>query len=288
MHKKGLVACIKVGGRILREQSDRVYLPFGSEYSVYLKNLEHRRVKATLFIDGTNVSDGGFIVNGSSSIDVERFIKNGNLSSGNRFKFIERTKAIEEHRGIEAEDGLIRIEYAFEKEPPKIQYQKTVHVHEHVYPYYPHWSYYPYPPYNSYPHLTWTCNSFQSNDTACRGSASGTRSGTGAQIVAQQNTQKAESQATVMACSMSSSSIPNEAGITVPGSASNQQFRTVYGFDSESETHVMVLHLVGEIGTKAVSAPVIVQKKSTCEYCGKTNKSTSKFCSQCGAALFIL
>jgi len=286
MHKKGLVACIKVGGRILREQSERVYLPFGVEYSVYLKNLEHRRVKATLFIDGENVSSGGLIVGGNSSIDIERFIKNGNLQSGNRFKFIERTEAIEKHRGIEAEDGLVRIEYQFEKEPPKIQYQKTVHIHEHTYQY-PYWPYWPYNPYRRYepyypdPYITWTCNSSQAQSTGCRSSS-------GAMQMMAQNTQSAESPATIMACSMTSSSIPNEAGITVPGSESNQQFHAVYGFKSEPETHVMVLHLIGEVGSKLVSAPITVEKKLSCITCGKANKMTAKFCSQCGTATTIL
>ncbi len=293
MHKKGLVACIKVGGRILREQSERVYLPFGSEYSVYLKNLEHRRVCAKIFIDGANVSDGGFIINGSSSMDIERFVRNGNLQSGNCFKFIERTEAIEKHRGVEAEDGLVRIEYQFEKEPPKIEYQKTVHIHDHVYRY-PYWPYYPY----EHQYITWACNSSFSNaqgDSTIGCGATGMRSGTGASAVQNtqrsvQNTQSSEGPGAVMAmaCSMTPSDIPNEAGITVPGSESNQQFQHVYGFDPESETNVMVLHLIGEVGSKPVSEPITVEKKSTCTYCGKTNKTPSKYCSQCGASLVIL
>jgi hypothetical protein len=44
------------------------------------------------------------------------------MNSGNRFKFIERTAQIEDYRGIKAEDGLLRVEYAFEKEYPKVPY----------------------------------------------------------------------------------------------------------------------------------------------------------------------
>ena len=39
MYHKKLVASIRTNGKILREFKDTVYLPFGSEYSILLKNL---------------------------------------------------------------------------------------------------------------------------------------------------------------------------------------------------------------------------------------------------------
>jgi len=39
MYKEQMVAAVKVGGKVLRENGETVVLPFGSEYSVYLKNL---------------------------------------------------------------------------------------------------------------------------------------------------------------------------------------------------------------------------------------------------------
>jgi hypothetical protein len=114
MYSNNFAAAIKVNGKILREFGDTVYLPFGSEYEIRLKNINTSRTKVTIEIDGENVTGGGLILNPSETVDLERFIRNGNLSEGNRFKFIERTNKIEDHRGIKLEDGLITIRYEFE------------------------------------------------------------------------------------------------------------------------------------------------------------------------------
>ena len=117
MYKNNLAAAIKVNGKILREFGDTVYLPFGCEYQIRLRNLITPRVKVTIEIDGQNVTGGGLILDSLQSIDLERFIRDGNLTEGNRFKFIERTAKIEDHRGIKLEDGLIVIHYEFESAP---------------------------------------------------------------------------------------------------------------------------------------------------------------------------
>ena len=118
MYNNKLVASIKVNGRILRENKDTVLIPFGSEYSILLKNLHTSKALVSVFIDGDNVVPGGLIVESGCDINLERWIKNGNMSEGNCFKFIERTAHIENSsRGIQLEDGLIRIEFQFEKPP---------------------------------------------------------------------------------------------------------------------------------------------------------------------------
>mgnify|MGYP003344737320 CR=1 FL=1 len=115
MYNQKLVASIKSKGKILREFKDTVYVKFGSEYSILLKNLNSVRVIANVYIDGENAVPGGLVLNAGQTVDLERWIKNGNLTEGNRFKFIERTGDIEDHRGIKLEDGLVRIEYQFEQ-----------------------------------------------------------------------------------------------------------------------------------------------------------------------------
>jgi rRNA maturation endonuclease Nob1 len=89
--------------------------------------------------------------------------------------------------------------------------------------------------------------------------------------------------------SIADSASINDAGITVPGSESNQKFSMVSSFYTEDEKHVIVLKLVGvtERGVQYV-APVTVQAKPTCQTCGRVNKATSKFCSECGTSLVIL
>ena len=116
MYQSKLVASLKANGKILREFKDTVYIPFGSEYSFLLKNLHTQRAVVNIFIDGDNIVDGGLVINAGQEVNLERYVKNGNLTEGNRFKFIERTQAVEDGpRGIKLEDGLVRIEFQYEK-----------------------------------------------------------------------------------------------------------------------------------------------------------------------------
>ena len=94
-----IVTAIKVGGKVLRENGDTVTLPFGGEYSILVKNLNSVRTQVTISVDGTDAA-GKLVIGPNSSMELERFIRNGNLATGNRFKFIERTAEVEAHRGI--------------------------------------------------------------------------------------------------------------------------------------------------------------------------------------------
>ena len=95
MYNSKLVASIKANGKVLREFKDTVYIPFGSEYSILLKNLNTVRALINIYIDGDNVVPGGLVLNAGQEIDLQRAIRNGNMNEGNRFKFIERTSNIE-------------------------------------------------------------------------------------------------------------------------------------------------------------------------------------------------
>jgi len=270
-HKRNFVIAIKVGGKVLRESGSEVELPFGSEYSLLMKNLDTVRVQAKVEIDGDDVS-GWLVLQPNSSLELERFIRNGNLERGNRFKFIERTEAVEAGRGIKVEDGLIRVEFKREKifEFPKVVEHHTYHHHQY-------WPPRPYPwPFTTY---TWG-NSTQSSsgDTIERG------------IVAMNNVNcsnghlgKPLQRGTMMAA-MSKSS---DAGITVSGSQSDQKFVSVSNFQTD-KSEVLVLKLVGRHGEAKVSVPVTVDKKPKCQTCKLTNKGGSKFCSRCGTSLQII
>lgn len=149
MYNNQFAVAIKAAGKVLREQKDKVFLPFGSEYSIYLKNLNTVRALVRIELDGVSVTGGtDLVVHPNGSIDLERFMKSGNLSQGNRFKFIERTAKVEAHRGVGAEDGLLRVEFQFEKpkldnwiEDYKKKAEKEVHHHYHHYDYWNPWKY---------------------------------------------------------------------------------------------------------------------------------------------------
>lgn len=300
MYSSGFIASLKVGGKILRETNGTVSLPFNSEYSVLLKNKLSRRAMVKVEVDGQDATDGTkLILPANGSIDLERFIKNGNLKAGNKFKFIERTSKIEDHRGIKEDDGLIRIEFWAEKEIVDVpvvrhHYYDEWHPRYHYYPYYgpyyrPKW------PYNE-PKITWTCGGNLGGATGGLGDLCNSQVSLGSQM------QSGSNQMMAMNCSRGSAgggmlrsaflqieeASANDAGITVPGSQSDQQFQSSYGFQTESNSHVIVLQLKGFVGDKPVVTPVTIDRKPTCPTCGTTNKPQNKFCKECGTGLQLV
>jgi hypothetical protein len=280
MFAQKFVCAVKVNGKILRESSNLVTLPFGAEYEILLKNLNSRRAMVSVSVDGVNATDGKLIIGANSSVTLQRFIRNGNLSSGNRFKFIERTSGIESHRGIKEDDGLIRAEFWQEKEKPQEITETIIRRYYDQLPWYDPYPVYPRPwlriwndgiTYTSSSGLSGTVQDSEFSKYAGQASGSSSDEGPiGGGIMRAMN----------MAV--------NTAGITVPGSESNQQFHNVSGFPLESQSTVIVLQLRGEIGGVAVEVPVTVDRKPECVTCGKVNKAANKFCTDCGTALQLI
>ena len=265
MYNQKLVASIKSKGKVLREFKDTVYIPFASEYSILLKNLNNVRALVNVFIDGENAVPGGLVIDPGRTVDLERWIKNGNLTEGNKFKFIERTKSIENGpRGIKLEDGLISIEYQFELPRPVINV--------------PNWS--------------WNSTPVYGNNNVMRGLGSSNVSGStgdwaspmGVTCSATLNSVSSDS----FTVTASGASFQNETGITVPGSKSEQKFVETSIGTLDLQKNTIVLKLVGDLGqNKPVLKPVTVKAKPKCVTCGKQNKAHAKFCSECGTALEI-
>jgi len=117
VYSKKFIAVIKHKGKILREFSDNtVKLPFGSDYSILLKNKEVCKALVDITIDGKDVLDGNsLILEANTSIELKGFMKNSTVK--NKFRFINKTKEISNYRGDFIEDGLIEIKYRFEKQP---------------------------------------------------------------------------------------------------------------------------------------------------------------------------
>jgi len=227
-----------------------------------------------VFIDGDNVVPGGLVLGAGQECDLERSIKNGNLTAGNKFKFVERTAAIENGpRGAKLEDGLIRIEFQFEK---IYQRQDGPFFIGNNTP----WGNTPTPwqttPYNS-PILRGLGN-------LGTGDPYGGLSGT-TLCSAQYSASSAKPSLMNVATAATAQSL-NDIGITVPGSKSDQKFATVSSFPTEMEKHTIVLKVLGETAdNKPVAKPVTVKAKPKCSTCGKLNKATAKYCSECGTAL---
>jgi len=260
MYSNKLAVAIKANGKALREFEDQVYLPFQTEYSIFIKNKNSVRASVKIEIDGVDATQGvSLVVDPNDEIELERFIKNGNLDRGNRFKFIARNSAIEKHRGIRVDDGLVRVEFQFEK---VIQTITTVTPNWHQ----------PYPPPNYPPFWNSAGSTGDPSPLMARGFCANS---------------------SAIGASNSTAAIPgaytNCVGITAPGSVSDQEFNSVANFALEPHKHVMILRLLGEHLGKSVSNAVTTRSKTECDSCGYLSKSTSaKFCSNCGASLQII
>lgn len=267
MYQNKFVVVVKSqDGKILRENGDIVYTPFGEEYSLQFKNLNSRKAVVTVEIDGEDVLNGRrLIIDANQSINLERFVDN--LNEGNKFKFIKKIKEIQEHRGDHIDDGFIRVTFQYEKLLNNNWYPNTIYNStsknnairkysdelctntNHTYD------------------VQWATNSIVRNTSS-------------KSII---NTENSLSNNAVL----DEFFLPQEdEGITVKGSKSNQSFILGNIGSLESEKHTLVLRLKGVTpnGNK-VDKPLTVKTKLICTSCGKASDSSSEFCSRCGTAL---
>lgn len=282
MFKRNFIVNIKANGKILREMDNVVTLPFGSEYEIFLKNLNSRKAKIDITIDGKDALTGEhLLLRGNCNTTLKGYLVGNSVK--NKFKFIQKTKEIADYRGDFEDDGIIRVEYWFEKKCVTERVDIEHHHHD-VHHYHEHIPYYrPIHPRRlsfgdngtggaqfSSDFADVTCYNVNSdltpNGTIDSGKATLTTSGS------------------LGICELSVPQ-PNE-GITVKGSKTNQQFNTAYIGELEEQSSVITLKLRGYTGTQNyVVAPMTVKTKLTCETCGHKSKSNAKFCSNCGTSL---
>lgn len=249
VYQNKFVAVIKVDGKILREKDNNdVFLPFGSEYSILLKNLNSATAKVDVSIDGEDVLDcKSLIVYPNSETELKG--KLTGTKAKNKFKFIEKTDEVSDYRGDRVDDGIIRVEVFFEKE-------KCDNMHHNYYHYY-----YPY----YYDKIWW--GSSATID--------------GSKIYCYNSTNKIATKEYL------SYTLTNSCdGITVKGSEINQDFNYAGYHDFNNISEVIILRLRGtkQKGTK-INKPLLVSNKIKCSTCGRTHKSSLKFCSNCGTYL---
>lgn len=287
MYHNKLAVALKSAGRVLREFKDTVYVPFGTEYTILIKNLNTVRASVTIEIDGQDATENvSLIINPKEELELTRFIKNGNLNAGNRFKFIERSANIEQHRGVGVEDGLIRVEFEFERERQPLVINNGSWWDQKIgSPWYGREDkfYYADPSYT-------TCDAAISKGVLR--SASPAHGELMNSVTCNAVAHSANTAAPTMGMATAAHAAPqsfNDVGITVPGSVSDQKFSTVYSFNGDGIKHAIVLKLLGESPAgQVIQQPVTVKAKPKCTTCGKTNKATARFCSDCGTSLVIV
>jgi hypothetical protein len=317
MYSNKMAFAIKSNGKVLREFKDNVYVSFGSEYSILIKNLHTTRAVVNVYIDGVNQTPSGLVVNAGSECDFERSLLNGSLTAGNKFKFIERTAGIEQHRGVQLEDGLVKIEYQFESAVQVRTTTNTFLVHDHYYnglkvgtTNHPlnvnkSWLSASGSAGNAYNSSIGVSNASYSNGgETLQGLYNVGGVMRGADMSKGQMTSAVASAAIAQTCKDLNMSPTrqsevhdgcatmdmgfNDAGITVSGSKSTQKFATTYMGAMDPEKFSMIIKLLGETpDNKPVLKPVTVKSKQKCVTCGTQNKATAHFCTKCGTALEI-
>ncbi len=259
MYKNNFVVVIKNKGSVLREKNGCVMLPFGTEYSILLKNLDSRKAVANISVDGDDVLDGKrVIVPGNESVEIKG--KMNGVQVKHHFKFIEKTREISEHRGDRPDDGLVRVEYWFEQEC--VQWLPPITL------------------------TSYTCDR-RAKTTWYDGSSYSSlcNSGVGSY----------DSVSCNYTNSLTSGPIGDD-GITVQGSKTRQDFSYGYTRALEDTSHVIVIQLRGLYAKKSsenkstvlykkIEKAITIKTKFRCPTCGRRSKSSAKWCSNCGTNL---
>jgi hypothetical protein len=245
-------ACIKVKNKVMREHNSTIYLPFGSDFTIFLKNHNSVRASVKIKIDGEDILNGSsLIVNAFSELNLERFLDGGN-AKGPKLKFVEKTEAVRETKTETAMDGLVEITY---------QYEQAYIV-----------SLYPNPLNTLYGSIGDGPIDYNTRTTNLYSSAVGASIG---------STSCFDS----AVASASSSSLPvakNDDGMTVKGEDSNQQFINTSIGMLENTVNVITFMLKGDVNQTKVTEPITVKTKIVCKKCNARNAWNANFCSICG------
>jgi len=243
-YKDQFVVEVKCKGKILRVVDDVVRLPFGSEYSLYLKNLNSKRASVNISIDGVDILDGkSLVINGNEVSEIHGFLTGTTIK--NRFKFINKTKEIQDYRGDKIDDGIIRVEFAYEKPKPVVLYEVHNHYHNNN-PFY--WNYGNYFTGDS-------LNAQSSNENLSYG---------------------------IRSCS---DPLSDEGITVKGSECNQQMTYTTMGdLEDSSVITIFLKGVIPQTGTPIIE-PLTVDTKLTCSTCGKKSKSSYKFCPNCGTFL---
>ena len=246
MYSEKFVVAIKCDGKILREDGDSVFMPFGKQFTVLLKNLNTLDAQVKVEIDGELVAANVFL-RGNTSVEFDGYQLGD--KTGRCFKFIKTTEQIQAHRGTRIDDGLIRVEYDFAREPIQYPVQQ--------FQYYPQGIFYPQ-----------RINTFIDKHPVplpiwCSNAAT-------AATVSQVQNQTLSA---------------NAIGITVPGSETKLEPVTTKTVSVQNAPKAIILRMVGEVNAKHIEKPKLVVERKKCPICGTVNKN-AKFCRSCGTGIW--
>lgn len=258
MYKNNFVLTVLRDNLPQKEFEGKISLPFDTEYKIRLRNKNCRRSMAKVFIDGVQVCGlGDFVIGPGSLLDLERFVDDS-LTRGKKFKFVSLDHS-EVDDPTNSENGIVRVEFRLEKQMPWVCFD-TSKISMEPFPYGTG-------NFKSFESVYWY-NMDSSGEKLCNdGYAVDPLS---------------------YSFNNSTGSSEIQAGATVGGRVSNQQFIYANDFEVEDTPTILTLKLVSSKdlnNKKAVSAKISVGKGRYCAACGRKVKFHHTYCSNCGSKL---
>lgn len=276
VYSNKFVICVLVHGQPQKELSNgTVSLPFGTEYALRLRNKNNRRAVAKIYIDGENVSGGGYVVGAHDYVDIKR---HHDIDRAFKFVSLDSPDAVDHGKNGPNPDkvkGTIEVRFYLEKERPQVIYRDVHHDHHHHHHYpAPLPPPRPYDPWRKNPDITWVTNTCDMKYEPDGGSVKYTCDAGGG---AKGMTSNLGGGGTMSSCSLGgaeasrsyeapqsygavqpqsfnfSSSEKLQDGCTVEGYSTGQSFHNVW-VDTEDEATVLKIFLQGFESLQEVAA----------------------------------
>lgn len=305
MHNKKADTTIALisNGLPLRERVESgkhtVFLPYHSGYQILIKNQNDVDVAAEIIVDGTNaMGSHKLVIPAKNERTLKGFNIDGSDSVVREFTFVPLSDSRVQDPSS-GENGIVRVRIYKKKRSfyeifnEQIEKSRKQHPWNEPYPPYPWtptspWNPTPvkpikfYSPYHS--PERWKINKLGGHsvstgsapDPAARGitsSSAGDSYGASFSLSDSGSADQSFSLNCLRKCESNS-------GATVEGKAIRQRFQMI-NMDIEDTYEELVIHLAA--ATEMVTAKDT--KKVYCQSCGKKNKFSSKFCTNCGVLL---
>ena len=269
---------VYVDGIVQSEKSNGVVtIPFECEYSLHFVNKHNRRAVVKIYIDGSNVSGGGYVINSHSTLNIQR-----HSDQDRAFKFVDLDSKEAKIAGKSGSNkdktkGTIEARFYLEKKLPQQPIVIEKHHHHHhdydpwVKPYQPYDPYRPYKPYQP----VWI-NS-QTDDNIGYNCQTGGSTLRCSSICSSLNSQGEQKTSSIV---KSLSNILSD-GCTVKGNSTGQSF---YNIDIDLEDTYTSLKLFLQ-GYKVNNIKKAIRAGGVryCDECGAQElKKNSNFCHICG------
>lgn len=262
MFSNSFVCCVMVDGKCLEEdRAGNVRIPFGSEYTIFLKNKHDRRATAKVKLDGETV--GEFVVNAHKSLELKR-----PESHNAAFKFVhidsDASRKEGKSRKNDGTNGLIEVEWKLERKTEKIKYvprpRKEYIPVPYPVPQYPEkrpqfpWT----SPWINDPHITW--DSYTTGDPYPAHSFS-VSCNSSERVYSTNGLIQSSNVMRSMNSVPQNAMPPDDVGATVDGKETDQHFIEVY-VDTENVSTTMRLVLRGyEIDAHDEQIKILQEKK---------------------------